>query len=255
MIINNRENNNKNFDNILNIVIEGKMSEKNKDTKVYTKVIKDIKEKILSGQLKNGDRLPSEREMAEKLEVSRTSIREAIRVLEIMGLIESKRGSGNYIANSFGNSLFEPLSIMFMLQEYSTEDIHELRETLEIECCRVASKKISDDDIKLLNDIIDKMYKTNDEEQSLLLDIRFHNIIVKSSDNPLIVNVLEVISQLMDKFIKESRKIILCEENNREVLLNSHKEIVLSLQERDEEKAIYSMKKHFEIIKKAYEKY
>ncbi|MDU5262981.1 MAG: GntR family transcriptional regulator, partial [Clostridium celatum] len=74
------------------------MSEKIKDTKVYTKVIKDIKEKILSGQLKNGDRLPSEREMAEKLEVSRTSIREAIRVLEIMGLIESKRGSGNYIA-------------------------------------------------------------------------------------------------------------------------------------------------------------
>ena len=67
--------------------------------------------------------------------------------------------------------------------------------------------------------------------------------------------MLEVISQLMDKFIKESRKIILCEENNREVLLNSHKEIVLSLQERDEEKAIYSMKKHFEIIKQAYENY
>lgn len=255
MIINNRENNNKNFDNILNVAIEGKMSEKNKDIKVYTKVIKDIKEKILSGELKNGDRLPSEREMAEKLEVSRTSIREAIRVLEIMGLIESKRGSGNYIANSFGNSLFEPLSIMFMLQEYSPGDIHELREALEIECCRVASKKMSDNDIKLLNNVVDKMYKTNDEKQSLSLDIRFHNIIVKSSDNPLIVNVFEVISQLMDKFIKESRKIILCEENNREVLLNSHKEIVSSLQERDEEKAIYSMKKHFEIIKQAYENY
>ena len=92
------------------------MSEEFKETKVYTKVINDIKEKILSGELKNGDRLPSEREMAERLDVSRTSIREAIRTLEIMGLIESKRGSGNYITNSFGNSLFEPLSIMFMLQ-------------------------------------------------------------------------------------------------------------------------------------------
>ena len=223
--------------------------------KVYEQVIEQIQKNIMDGTFKKGDKLPSERELSEKMAVSRTSIREAIRVLEIMGLIESKRGSGNYIANSFGNSLFEPLSIMFMLQEYSTGDIHELRETLEIECCRVASKRMSDDDIKLLNDVVDKMYKTNDEEQSLLLDIRFHNIIVKSSDNPLIVNMLEVISQLMDKFIKEARKIILCEENNREVLLNSHKEIVLSLQERDEEKAIYSMKKHFEIIKQAYENY
>ena len=61
------------------------MSEEFKETKVYTKVINDIKEKILSGELKNGDRLPSEREMAERLDVSRTSIREAIRTLEIMG--------------------------------------------------------------------------------------------------------------------------------------------------------------------------
>ena len=228
------------------------MSEKFNDTKVYTKVINDIKEKILNGQLKNGDRLPSEREMAEKLEVSRTSIREAIRVLEIMGLIESKRGSGNYITNSFENSLFEPLSIMFMLQEYSTKDIHELRETLEIECCRVASKLISNEDINLLKEIINDMDNSYDEEESLLLDIRFHNIIVKSSNNPLIINVLKVISQLMDKFIKESRKIILCEENNRKILLNSHKEIVLSLQERNEDRAIISMKNHFDIIKRAY---
>lgn len=229
------------------------MSEEFKETKVYTKVINDIKEKILSGELKNGDRLPSEREMAERLDVSRTSIREAIRTLEIMGLIESKRGSGNYITNSFGNSLFEPLSIMFMMQEYSTGDIHELRETLEIECCRMASRLISYEDIKLLKEIIDDMDKTYDEDKSLLLDIRFHNIIVKSSNNPLIINVLKAISQLMDKFIKESRKIILCEENNRKILLNSHKEIVLSLEERNESRAIISMKNHFDIIKRAYE--
>lgn len=231
------------------------MSEEVKSTKVYTKVIKYIKEKILSGELKNGDRLPSEREMADRLEVSRTSIREAIRVLDIIGLVESKRGSGNYIADSFGNSLFEPISIMFMIQEYSTGDIHELRETLEIECCRVATKLISKDDIALLHGIVNEMDKNYDEENSLLLDIRFHNIIVKSSKNPLIINILEVISQLMDKFIKESRKVVLCEENNREILLKSHKEIVSSLEARSEDKAVRAMKKHFNIIKAAYENY
>ena len=99
------------------------------------------------------------------------------------------------------------------------------------------------------------MDKNYYEENSLLLDIRFHNIIVKSSKNPLIINILEVISQLMDKFIKESRKVVLCEENNREILLKSHKEIISSLEARSEDKAVRAMKKHFNIIKAAYENY
>ena len=85
------------------------MIEPNKTTKVYEQVIEQIKSKIKSGEIKKGDRLPSEREMAESIGVSRASVREAIRALEVVGLVESRQGAGNYIKTNFDNSLFEPL--------------------------------------------------------------------------------------------------------------------------------------------------
>lgn len=228
------------------------MEEKAKISKTYDIVTKYIKDKIIDGTLKIGDRLPSEREMAEKLGVSRTSIREAIRALEVIGIIESRRGAGTYIVDNFNNSLFQPLSMMFMLQEYSALDILELREGLEIQCCKMASKVISKKDIEVLNNIVSDMYETTNEDKSLDLDIKFHNVIIKASNNPLIINVLSVISQLMDKFIKDARKIILCKNDNREKLLDTHKDIVLAIESRDESKCVYSIKKHFELIKESY---
>ena len=226
---------------------------KEKITKVYDVVVKDIKDKIIDGTLKKGDRLPAEREMAERLGVSRTSIREAIRALEVLGLVESRRGAGNYIVDNFNNSLLQPLSMMFILQEYSTTDIHELREMLEVECCRVAATLISDSSIEVLNNIVDEMEKTTDEKKSLELDIKFHNIIIKSSKNPLIINVLAVISQLMDKFIREARIVILCHEDNREKLQNNHKDIAVAISSRDKKRCAEAMKKHFRLIKESYE--
>lgn len=228
------------------------MEEKIKMSKTYDIVTKDIKDKIIDGTLKMGDRLPSEREMADKFGVSRTSIREAIRALEVIGIIESRRGAGNYIVDNFNNSLLQPLSMMFMLQEYSALDILELRETLEIQCCKMASKIISNKEIEVLNNIVSDMSETTNEDKSLDLDIKFHNVIIKASNNPLIINVLAVISQLMDRFIKDARKIILCKKDNRQKLLCTHKSIVLSIESRDENKCVDSMKKHFELIKESY---
>ena len=79
----------------------------NKTPKVYDQFIEEIKNKIKCGEIKKGDKLPSEREMAESLRVSRASIREALRALEVIGLIESRQGAGNYIKTNFDNSLFE----------------------------------------------------------------------------------------------------------------------------------------------------
>lgn len=228
------------------------MEEKIKISKTYDIVTKDIKDKIIDGTLKMGDRLPSEREMAEKFGVSRTSIREAIRALEVIGIIESRRGAGNYIVDNFNNSLLQPLSMMFMLQEYSALDILELRESLEIQCCKMASKIISKKEIEVLNNIVSAMSETTNEDKSLDLDIKFHNVIIKASNNPLIINVLSVISQLMDKFIKDARKIILCKDDNREKLLGTHKDIVLAIESRDESKCVDSIKNHFELIKESY---
>ena len=72
--------------------------------KVYEQVIEQIQESIFNGELKKGDKLPSERELSEQMRVSRTSIREALRVLETLGVVESKQGEGNFVCSNIKNS-------------------------------------------------------------------------------------------------------------------------------------------------------
>jgi GntR family transcriptional repressor for pyruvate dehydrogenase complex len=228
------------------------MVSSNKTPKVYDQVIEEIKNKIKSGDIKKGDRLPSEREMAESLGVSRTSVREALRALEVIGLVESRQGAGNYIKTNFDNSLFEPLSVMFMLQESSPKEMYDLRETLELQCARLSAKNIEDNELDLLTAILDRMYISESEEESLKLDIKFHYLIAKSSRNVLLLNVLDVISQLVDEFIQKFRMQILHAGNTKENLLEIHENIVRALKLRDESKAYNAMLEHFELIRKAY---
>ncbi|EKQ54729.1 MULTISPECIES: FadR/GntR family transcriptional regulator [unclassified Clostridium] len=223
----------------------------NKTTKVYDQVIEQIKNKIKSGEIKKGDKLPTEREMAESIGVSRASVREAIRALEVVGLVESRQGAGNYIKTNFDNSLFEPLSVMFMLQECSIREMYDLRETLELQCAKLAAKNIEDNELALLTAIVDRMYIAGSEEESLELDIKFHYLIAKASRNVLLINVLEVISQLMDEFIQKFRMQIL-HEGNKEGLLEIHENLLRALKCRDESKAYNAMKEHFNLIRKAY---
>ncbi|BCZ45728.1 hypothetical protein psyc5s11_17950 [Clostridium gelidum] len=96
------------------------------------------------------------------------------------------------------------------------------------------------------------MYIARNEEESLEFDIKFHYLISKSSRNVLLINVLEVISQLMDEFIQKSRMQILHEGNTKESLLGIHENLARALKCRDESKVCDAMKEHFNLIRKAY---
>ena len=190
--------------------------------------------------------------MAESLGLSRASVREALRALEVIGLIESIQGAGNYIRTNFDNSLIEPLSLMFMLQESSVKEMYDLRETLELQCVKLSARYIEENELGLLTAILNRMYLARTEEESLELDIEFHYLIAKTSRNMLLINVLEVLSQLMDEFIRKSRMQILHEGNTRENLLEIHENLLRALKCREEAKASQAMKEHFDLIRKAY---
>ena len=85
--------------------------------KSYLKVDNYIKEQILNGELKAGDKLPPERELAQILDVSRNSVREGLRILENMGVIASQQGSGNYISNEFDDAIVSVMSYMYVLKD------------------------------------------------------------------------------------------------------------------------------------------
>ena len=131
-----------------------------KNMKVYEQVVDQIKEMVRVGQIKKGDKLPTERVMAEELQVSRTSIREAMRALEVVGLIESRQGAGNYIREEFDDVLLEPLSIVFMLQNGTNKDIFELREVLELSTIFLSVMRISDEELKKLGELVER-FKTS----------------------------------------------------------------------------------------------
>lgn len=219
-----------------------------KSTKVYEQVIEQIKYMITSGELKKGEKLPPERELVEKFQVSRTSVREALRALQIIGLIESRQGGGNYIKDSFDDNLIEPLSMMFVLQNSRNSEILELRRVLEVETARLAAKNISDEELTRLKEIIDQMKDLPDEKENVVLDKELHYIIAKASGNNLIMSILTAVSSLMDSFIKEAREAIINKDENKSVLLEHHENMYIALKNHDEKEAGKVMKEHMNLI-------
>lgn len=217
-----------------------------KNTKVYEQVIDQIKGMIVNGTLKKGDKLPSERELVEHLQVSRTSIREALRALQIIGLIECKQGEGNYIRDNTDNSLFEPLSIMFMLQDGNPEEIIEVRQIIEVETAAMAAQKITKDELENLDILIKALKNTTDENDNVKIDKKFHYEIARASKNFIIVNILNAISSLIDSYIEGARKKILETDQNKELLVKQHEDIYEALKVRNSKKAAEAMRKHLD---------
>lgn len=217
-----------------------------KSTKVYEQVIEQIKNMIVDGTLKRGDRLPSERELVENLEVSRTSVREAIRALQIMGLIECKQGEGNFIKENFENTLLEPISIMFMLQQSDPEQILDVRKIIETETAALAAERITEEQLEELKKLTESFQVCRNENENVKFDKQFHYKIAKASANLLIVNILNAMSSLMDSFLEDARKKILIDKENVMVLANQHKLIYESIRDGNGAKASEEMRKHLE---------
>ncbi|QBD84604.1 FadR family transcriptional regulator [Clostridium tetani] len=221
-----------------------------KNKKIYEEVIEQIKDMIYKGILKKGDKLPSERDMVEKLQVSRTSVREALRSLEIVGLIESRQGEGNFIKEDFEDGLIEPLSVMFMLQDSKSEEILELRKIIEVGTIKLAAERITESELGKLNELKEKLRTPNKEENLAEIDREFHYKIAAASKNFLLLGVLNAISALMESYIKDARKSILEEEGNRQELITQHENIFEALNNNSEDEAVEAMTKHLDFANK-----
>lgn len=221
-----------------------------KNTKVYEQVIDQIKDMINKGTLTKGDKLPSERNLVEQLKVSRTSIREALRALEVIGLIECRQGEGNYIRASFQDNLFEPLSIMFMLEGSNPEAIWELRKIMEVEASGLAAKRITDEQLKELKEITERFMNCENEDINADIDKEFHHKIAECSGNVLIFNILNTVSTLVDHFIVDARKLILVQEGNKEILFSQHNEVYLSMKKHNSEASRKAMREHLDFANK-----
>ncbi|MBN2642317.1 MAG: FadR family transcriptional regulator [Victivallales bacterium] len=215
--------------------------------KVYQQVVDHVQHLILLGKLNPGDRLPAERDMAERLKVSRNSVREALRALEILGITESRQGGGNYIrANSEG--LFEPLSMLVKMNNCSFMELMEFRRMLETETAVLAAKRINLQQGEKLRALLDKMSQPHNEPRRIELDKELHFMLAEYSGNYLFVIFYHAISKVFESFIKDARQVILRKEENQKKLLNIHLNIGEAVINNQPEAAAAAVSSHFDFV-------
>lgn len=223
------------------------MEEHVSQEKSYMKVIDYIKRQIRNGELTIGGKLPAERELSEILGISRNSVREAIRTLDIMGVISSQQGAGNFLTGNFENNLVESLSMMFLLNQIDYKQVSQLRRALEMEALMLAIDNITEEEIQTLKKVISQL-ENETEANNVVLDKKMHYNIALASKNTLIINILEALSEVLDKFIVDLRREILSQEDSRKVLMEAHNGMVESLIKKDKNLAYESINKHFGVI-------
>lgn len=123
------------------------MNQPQKDTKIYVTIVNQLRLMIEKEGLKSGDKLPSERELSERLNVGRSSVREALRALELLGLIETRRGEGTFIRNFEGHQLVHLLSTFILQDEKSKRDIMETKYLIEFDCLWLILQKATDEQL------------------------------------------------------------------------------------------------------------
>ncbi|MHB1391697.1 MAG: FadR/GntR family transcriptional regulator [Clostridia bacterium] len=216
--------------------------------KIFEIIIEQIQQMIMNGSLKNGDKLPPERELTEMFNVGRPALREALKALEVIGLIECRHGQGNYIINNIENNFFKPLSLSFRLSNGNIEEILQLRYIVESFTAEQAALVATEDDIKKLYDIMNNMMDAKTENEKSYFDKLFHYEIASICKNKLIINLLGSLSYLLDSFIEKTVRMSFFGEDSIEKIYNEHTRIIKAIEAHNSEEAIAATNYHLNQI-------
>ena len=216
--------------------------------KSYEKVIDYVQNQILDGVYTTGDKLPSERDMALLLNVSRTSVREGRRILEEMGALSCQQGSGNYITGHFENTLIRVMTLMFAVEGTTYREIGEFRYALESQAMALAVRHATEDQIKEMEYHMSMLETATDENVRSKHDKCIHYLVAEAShNNYLIVNFL-ALTQVLDQYVKDMRIRILQDDKNREGLMQTHRDLIQAIREKDIQLGHSALDRHFVYI-------
>lgn len=210
-------------------------------------VIEQIKDEIISDALKSGDKLPSERKLAELLGVSRTAIREAIQALSYSGYLDVRQGKGAYVTEN-AKTYNEVSNLLSNISDYSLTSLMEVREMLEGEIVRLATLRATDEEIQQITDDFKSMKEVDDVRGFVREDLKFHLSIAKATHNPLMNTLMKVFGQMLHK---ETNKIVEQSIKTRNHTLRVTEKLVAAIKSRDETKAKNLMADHIRIINQA----
>jgi GntR family transcriptional repressor for pyruvate dehydrogenase complex len=216
-----------------------------KRVRLYENAVEQIQSLILSKKYKPGDRLPAERSLAEQFNISRPSLREALRILDVLGLIEIKVGNGIYVKGvnflPYIESVNLSISSRLQMERDSFIKLWEVRKILEVGMVDLSTRQITETFLKSLWRCIEEMEKNISNQDAFISSgIRFHRLIAEAGQNEILILIWDTLANLIrrshDKIYRTAR-------SPRRSLL-AHKGIYLALKKRNVQKAVEAMKQH-----------
>ena len=214
-------------------------------TKLYEQVVQQIQHLITEGLLKPGDKLPPERELAETFQVSRSSVRDAIRTLELMGLVEPRQGEGTVVCDLSADSLVNPLSAMLVRKRKLVGELLDMRKMIEPPLAARAADHASPEEIAYLEEILHRQKeKVLRGEAAIDEDSEFHYAVATAAKNSVVLKVLDVLMDLL----RESRDRSLQVEGRLQKSFAGHRRILSAIKRRDAAAADAAMRRHVEEI-------
>ena len=208
-----------------------------------------IRSLVLSGQLKPGDSLPPERTLASQLGVSRSSLREAIRALTIMNVLETHHGSGTFVTSMDPSLLVEPIEFMFDTPGSTMLHLFETRQVIEANAARLAALRITDAELDNIDRMLGEAELHQDDPMAFLArDFDIHDAIIQASKNPIFIKIASSIARLS----RESRKRTTFLPTVRSHAHEDHKILATHLRAHDPQAAQEAMERHLEAVKSGY---
>ncbi len=214
-------------------------------TKIYEKIVEQIGALIETGELKSGERLPPERKLAETFQVSRNTIREAIRILVEKGAVVSRTGAGNFVAESASQVMASAMEDAVGKQRHRLKEVFEFRKMIEPQIASLAAERISDETLTTLEEIVLQQEKSLASGQNPAeLDELFHRLLVRSTGNSVLFSVYEKLHDIL----AESRTDELQSPDRTRTSIQTHRELITALKKRDGVHAATTMNQHMQQI-------
>ena len=209
--------------------------------KLYEEIVLQIEKLIKKGNLKEGDQLPPERKLAEIFQVSRNSVREAIRALEEKGILESKPGDGTYVILKEKDFLIEGLASAIQREKDKLSKIFEFRRLIEPQICVLAAENATKRDVVQLKKILERQrIAIGLGKIAIAEDNEFHLYLAKATKNPIMLNMIKILNQSLN----ESRSEFLQSAKRRTLSLHAHQRILEAIENKLPDVASQEMMNH-----------
>ncbi len=218
-----------------------------KAKRLYEEIVEQIRTLMAGGALKPGDKLMPERELAERLRVSRASVREAIRALEMMGFVQIRPGDGTFVRDTNADEIIRPLAMFLAVEKTSLLEMFEVRRTFETATARLAAERASKEEASRIEAAVQSMQEglsLRDSEKGEGFDIQFHYAIAEATHNGLLIKLFRTVSEDFSRAVSVARRQLYSSAGNPQKIVDQHRRIYEAIKRRAPDLAARRMKEH-----------